>query len=380
MSGVREIIDRDLVPPDSSELISRAESLVPLLRKNAVRADELRRLPDDSVRALEEAGLFRMTRPIRHGGYGTDPATVAKVMTLIASGCPATTWVMMIYTSVGDLAEMLSDEALAEIYADPHPKIAGVFGKTGAVLESIDGGFRVRGGGRWPFNSGCHHATWDLLRVTVEGPNGASWPAFAAVPMSDLTICDDWHVMGALGTGSNTVTCGELFIPERRVTPFAKHPRSVIRMDLSAAHSVALALGMTRYALEAFLAVAKAHGIASLGYDRMIDAPVVHATVGRAAVNIKMIEAYQQWALSALDPTTGTLNPPDAAILGAGSAGCLRLAREAIEALYALSPSADIHLESPIQRLVRDVAVFEHQPGITPFINFELYGRSLCAP
>ena len=47
---------------------------------------------------------------------------------------------------MGDLAEMLSDEALAEIYAYPHPKIAGVFGKTGAVLESIDGGFRVRGG------------------------------------------------------------------------------------------------------------------------------------------------------------------------------------------------------------------------------------------
>jgi 3-hydroxy-9,10-secoandrosta-1,3,5(10)-triene-9,17-dione monooxygenase len=379
VSDVREMISRDLVPPDASELISRAESLVPLLRKNATRAEELRRLPDESVRALEEAGLFQMTRPVRHGGYGTDAATVAQVMTLIASGCPATTWVMMIYTSVGDLAEMLSDEALAEIYADPHPRIAGVFGKTGAVLQKVDGGFRVRGQGRWPFNSGCHHATWDLLRVMVEEPDGASWPAFAAVPMSDLTICDDWHVMGALGTGSNTVTCGELFIPDRRVTPFAKHPRSVIRMDLSAAHSVTLALGMTRYALEAFLAVAKAHGISNLGYDRMIDAPVVHAAVGTAAVNIKMIEAYQQWVLSALDPVTATLKPADAAIFGAGSARCLQLAREAIEGLYALCPSADIRLESPIQRLVRDVHVFEHQPGITPFINLELYGRNLCA-
>ncbi len=380
MSDVREVIDRDLAPPNASELISRAQSLVPLLRKNALRAEELRRLPDDSIRALEEAGLFQMTRPVRHGGYGTDPATVARVMTLIASGCPATTWVMMIYTSVGDLAELLSEEALAEIYADPHPRIAGVFGKSGAVLEPVDGGFRVRGSGRWPFNSGCHHAAWDLLRVTVEQPDGASWAAFAGVPMSDLTICDDWDVMGALGTGSNTVTCGELFIPERRVTPFAKHPRSVIRMDLSAAHSVTLALGMTRYALEAFLVVAKAHGISSLGYDRMIDAPVVHAAVGTTAVNIKMIEAYQQWALSAVDPSTRTLDPSDAAILGAGSARCLQLAREAIEGLYALCPSADIHLTRPIQRLVRDVHVFEHQPGITPFVNLELYGRQLCAP
>jgi alkylation response protein AidB-like acyl-CoA dehydrogenase len=360
-------------------LISRAESLVSLLRENAVKAEELRRLPDDSVRALDEAGLFRMTQPVRHGGYGTDAATVARVMTLIASGCAATTWVMMIYNAVADLAELLPQQALAEIYADAHPKIAGVFGKAGAVIEPVDGGFRVRGQGRWPFNSGCHHAAWDLLRVTVEQPDRPSGTAFAAVPMSDLTICDDWHVMGALGTGSNTVTCGELFIPEHRVGHLTGDPRSVIRMDLSVAQNVTLPLGMARHALEYFLALARTHGIAHLGYERMVDAPVVHAAVTTAAVNIKMIEAYQQWALSALDPGTGGMDQRDRAILGAGSSGCFRLAREAIEGLYALCPSAEIHLERPMQRLIRDVHVFEHQHALTPFINYELYGRVLCS-
>jgi alkylation response protein AidB-like acyl-CoA dehydrogenase len=372
-------MDRESVPPDSGELISRAEALVPLLRDNAVKAEELRRLPDDSVRALDEAGLFRMTQPVRRGGYGTDAATVAQVMTLIASGCAATTWVMMIYSAVADLAEVLPEEALAEIYSDAHPKIAGVFGKAGAVIEPVDGGFRVRGQGRWPFNSGCHHAAWDLLRVTVAQPDGDGRTAFAAVPISDLTICDDWHVMGALGTGSNTVTCGELFIPEHRVGHLTKDPRRVIRMDLSVAQNVTLPLGMARHALESFLALAKNHGIAFLGYEKMIDAPVVHAAVTTAAVNIKMIEAYQHWALSALDPGTGKMDERDRAILGAGSSCCFRLAREAIEALYAVCPSAEIHLERPIQRLIRDVHVFEHQHAITPFINYELYGRQLCA-
>jgi alkylation response protein AidB-like acyl-CoA dehydrogenase len=373
------MVDRKLEPPSSSELISRAESLVPLLRENAVKAEELRRLPDDSVRALDEAGLFRMTQPVRHGGYGTDAATVARVMTLVASGCAATTWIMMIYNAVADLAELLPEQALAEIYADAHPKIAGVFGRAGAVIEPVGGGFRVRGQGRWPFNSGCHHAAWDLLRVTVEQPDQASGTAFAAVPMSDLTICDDWHVMGALGTGSNTVTCGELFIPEHRVGHLTGDPRSVIRMDVSVAQNVTLPLGMARHALESFLALAKTHGIAHLGYERMVDAPVVHAAVTTAAVNIKLIEAYQQWALSALDPGTGGMDQRDRAILGAGSSGCFRLAREAIEGLYALCPSAEIHLDTPIQRLVRDVHVFEHQHALTPFINYELYGRVLCS-
>jgi 3-hydroxy-9,10-secoandrosta-1,3,5(10)-triene-9,17-dione monooxygenase len=131
------------VAPDG--LVGRAESLVPLLRANAARAEQLRHIPDDSVRALEEAGLFRMTRPVCRGGYGTDATTISKVMTSIASGCASTTWVMMIYSSVGERAELLSDEALAEIYASPHPKIAGVFAKSGAVVERVEGGSRARG-------------------------------------------------------------------------------------------------------------------------------------------------------------------------------------------------------------------------------------------
>jgi hypothetical protein len=44
----------------SEELISRAQALIPLLRANAILADQLGRLPDENVRALEEAGLFRV--------------------------------------------------------------------------------------------------------------------------------------------------------------------------------------------------------------------------------------------------------------------------------------------------------------------------------
>jgi len=370
--------DWKATPPSSEMLTERTASLVPRLRQNATTGEQLRRLPDDTVRALEEAGLFRMLQPIRRGGYGTDVATIAKVLTLIAGGCASTAWVMMIYNSVSELAELLSDDALSEIYADRHPRIAGVFGRAGAVIQRIEGGFRVRSGGRWPFNSGCHHATWDLLRLTVEEADGSTWPAFAAVPMAELTICDDWDVMGALGTGSSSVTCGELIIPEHRVARVPKDLQAVIRSDVSAAQNCALPLGMARYALEAFLDLARKQGINHLGYAQMGDAPVVQTAVARAAIDIKLIETYQQWALSTF-ANGSDVNPQAAALQPIGPVRCFELARGVIERLLALCPSTEIHRTKPIQRLLRDIHVFEHQHALTPFINYALYGRRLFA-
>jgi len=378
MLDVTTNTDTKPVIPSPEELIERATQLVPLLRENALKTEQLRRLSDDVVGALEESGLFRMFQPTARGGHGTDPATVSRVMTTIASGCSSTAWVMMIYNSVAQLAELLSEKALAEIYAGPHPKIAGVFGRAGAVAARVEGGFRVRDGGHWPFNSGCRHAEWDLLRLTVEEPDGSTWPAFAGVPMSDLTLCDDWDVMGAMGTGSNSVSCGALFIPEHRVAVVPKDVRSVLRTDSAAATNCALPLGMARYALEVFVELARSRGINHLGYVQMGDAPVVQSAIATAVVDIKLIECYQQWVLSPF--TNGAkIGAEDAAVMSIGSVRCFELARGVIERLLALCPSTEIHRTRPIQRLLRDMHVFEHQHAATPFINYELFGRRFFA-
>src|SRR5262249_27218000 len=155
--------------------------------------------------------------------------------------------------------------------------------------------------------------------------------------------------------------------------------RLFTRPDVSAAQGVVIPLGMARYAFEAFMELARTRGINHLGYERMVDAPVVHEAVARSAADIALIEAFQHWVLSSLDPATGR-PAADPGLLSAGGVRCWQLAREVIESLYALCPSTEIHLAKPIQRLVRDVHVFQHQHAMTPFISFELYGRKLCAP
>jgi 3-hydroxy-9,10-secoandrosta-1,3,5(10)-triene-9,17-dione monooxygenase len=363
--------------PSSEELISRAESLIPLLRANANLTAQLGRLPDENIAAIEEAGLFRMLRPVNRGGYGTDAATAAAAMTHIASGCPSTCWVMQIYSGIGRMAEILPEETLAKVYAEkPNARFAGTFGSVGAVCEAVDGGYRIRGRGRWPFNSGCHHADWDLLRVSVEESDGTTAEAFCLIPLSELTIVDDWRVMGAEGTGSNSVECGELFVPEHRVSRRIADVFKLLQVgDMGYAFIAALPLGMARYALEAFHDLAKGRGIRMLGYEKMYDSAVVQTAIATAHTNIKMIEAYQHWVLSTLKPGAERITDPQ--LTGAGGTLCYKLAREAIERLFEVCPTDEIRLDRPIQRLLRDLIAFTHQGAMAPYVNWERYGRHL---
>lgn len=366
------VLDRSGLSSD--ELIERARSLVPFLRENAPKAERLQRLTEETVLALQDAGFFRMLKAQKRGGLRVDSATFSEVMATIASGCASTIWVMSIYSSVGQLAELLSDEALDEIHVDEHARVAGAFGRSGATVEPVAGGYRVRGKGYWPFNSGCRHASWDLLRLTVQDDDGSTWPAFAAIPMRDLTIHDDWDVMGAMGTGSCSVSCEDLFIPTHRIARVPPDLRDVIDAERSAAQSCALPLGMARHALEVFLEIAGQRGINHLGYERMGDAPVVQSAVARAAIDIKLIESLQQAVLVAY--ADGSRPEPDeAAVLSIGSVRCMELARGVIESLFALAPSTEILRTKSLQRLLRDIHVFEHQHAASPFINYEIYGR-----
>jgi alkylation response protein AidB-like acyl-CoA dehydrogenase len=141
------------------------------------------------------------------------------------------------------------------------------------------------------------------------------------------------------------------------------------------AFTAALPLGMARYALEAFHDLARGRGIRMLGYDKMYDSAIVQTAVATAHTNIKMIEAYQHWVLSTLQPGAERITDP--MLTGAGGTACYKLAREAIERLFEVCPTDEIRLDRPIQRLLRDLIAFTHQGAMAPYVNWERYGRHL---
>jgi 3-hydroxy-9,10-secoandrosta-1,3,5(10)-triene-9,17-dione monooxygenase len=61
----------------------RVRALLPALR------EQLRRVPDETFKDFQEAGLFRCLQPRRYGGYELDPGTFYEAIMEVGTVCGA---------------------------------------------------------------------------------------------------------------------------------------------------------------------------------------------------------------------------------------------------------------------------------------------------
>ena len=69
------------------ELLRRAERLVPALKARAVRTEQLRQIPAETVDDLIASGLIRIGNPRRYGGHGVEVDTAFAVAWELGRGC-----------------------------------------------------------------------------------------------------------------------------------------------------------------------------------------------------------------------------------------------------------------------------------------------------
>jgi 3-hydroxy-9,10-secoandrosta-1,3,5(10)-triene-9,17-dione monooxygenase len=138
----------------------------------------------------------------------------------LASACPATGWVHMLWTAHMWLLALFPPAAQQELWSNPNTLASSVVNTVGDVVP-VDGGYRWTGRGF--FSSGVDHCNWltaavPIKRQGVEGPPERRW---LLIPREDFLILDDWYTVGLKGTGSKTVVVDDVFIPEGRTLPNA---------------------------------------------------------------------------------------------------------------------------------------------------------------
>jgi len=165
---------------------------------------------------MQEAGLFGVVQPKRHGGLELDPRVLFDIQMTLAEGCMSTAWVY------GVLAVHPFQLALFDARAqrDVWEKDAGVLVSSSyqpvGKVERADGGFVLSG--RWGFSSGCDHCDWVLLGALIPPatPNDAPDMRTFLLPRSDYKIVHDWNVFGLQATGSHGIVVEKAFVPDYR--------------------------------------------------------------------------------------------------------------------------------------------------------------------
>ena len=377
----------------SSDLITRAASVVPLLCQNAKATEENRRVVEENIEAIKEAGLFRLAVPRRFGGHQANFQTFLQVSAEMARGDGSTAWVSTLMNVCGWLAGLYPGQAQRDIYEnDPDARICGVVAPT-ATSKHADGGQVVTG--KWGFASGCMHSQWAMVGIPVVDETGDQIDqGLALVPMSDLAIEDTWFVAGMRGTASNTLVASEVFVPSHRILsvpqaivgiyPTEHKDEALYRsafVPVLALVLVGAQVGLARHALEIVKdSLAKGRGISYTFYDKSSLAPTSQLQVAEASQLIDTAFLHMMRAARDIDEAAESgeyLGFVTRARVRADVGTVARRCREAVDLLLNVHGAGSFAEFNPLQRVWRDLETCSRHAVVNPEISAELYGRAL---
>ena len=353
---------------DIGALRSAVAELVPAFQTRAGEAERLRTMPADLVIRAQEAGLFRLNLPRSLGGYELEPAATVEIFEEISRADGSAGWTLVIGNSTAFFAWLDPVVAKDLIGHQPDFVSTSMWAPLGQATAQ-PGGFAVSG--RWPFNSGCPHATWLQVGVLVtEGGRprtlacGAPDWRFAFVPARSAVIEDTWDAMGLRGTGSHHLSLsGEPVPAERLAAPFfspARHDGPLWRIPLvtlAAMFLAAVPLGIARRALEEFTAIAtrKVRGPAaqSIGCDAAVQVELARAEGALAAGRSLVFDAIGSVWDTACRGDEPSLAQRALVLLAANQA--VRAGTEAVDRVFRLAGADAVFAGHPLERCFRDI-------------------------
>jgi 3-hydroxy-9,10-secoandrosta-1,3,5(10)-triene-9,17-dione monooxygenase len=200
----------------SDEYLARVRALLPAVRERVARAEELRRLPEETFAEFQQAGLFRCIQPKRWDGFELDPVTFFQAVIEVSAVCASTGWILGVVGVHNWHLGLFPPQAQQDLWGeDTGVQLSTALAPTGAV-ERVSGGFRLSG--RWSFSSGCDYCQWVALGGIAPPQEGGAPPDARVflLPRRDYRIDDNWHVVGLCGTGSKDIVVADAFVPEYR--------------------------------------------------------------------------------------------------------------------------------------------------------------------
>src|SRR5262249_54418958 len=149
--------------PDVPKLLSRARAIAEIVHARVQETEANRRIADDVIAHMREAGLFRVLQPQAYGGFEYGFDVFAELVATIGRGCGSSAWVYGLGAVHQWFVACFPKEAQEEFWADPGAIAAGSYAPVGKTVAA-DGGYRTPG--VWGFARGCGHRPAGLRAPT----------------------------------------------------------------------------------------------------------------------------------------------------------------------------------------------------------------------
>jgi alkylation response protein AidB-like acyl-CoA dehydrogenase len=374
------------------DCLAKAKALAPVIAAAVPRIEAERQLPADLVDALHEARLFRMLMPHSLGGDEVSPVMFVRTIEEIAKADAATAWCIAQTSICSTIAKSLPRETAEEMFAN-NPRGVLAWGPTHTSAKAVvaNGGYRITG--VWPFASGSRHATWLAAHGRVHEangelrllPDGEPLEITLVVPRQQATIKDVWHVIGLKGTGSDTYSLNDVFVPDHRAIAYhaldpaewrehgALYSFNIYQLFGSA--FPAIALGIARAMLDAFEQVAKtkmpAHTTTLLRENAVVQSQV---GVAEAQWNAARTFFYAAWDEIWQAAQTKSVTIEQRVRLRMASIHATQQARQVADTSYLASGTLAVLASNPFERRFRDMHAVSQQSQ-SQFSIYETVGR-----
>ena len=372
-------------------LVERARALKPLIARDADEIERTRRLTPAVTSALVENGLYRALLPQSFGGAEAPLEIFMQMQEEIAKADASTAWCLGQCSVCAMTAAYLEADAGNEIFNTPPGILA--WGAIAHEVKAVDGGYIANA--RWDFASGMRQATWLGAHVRIVGADGTprrkadGSPEIRTIlfPATSATMHDVWDVIGLKGTGTDSYSVENLFIPEKfaalRDDPNAVREKGPLyKLTTNAVFGMgfgATSLGVARATLDAAIELARTKEPQGLAAMRENNA--VQGMIGRSEATLRAARAYLYATAAEVwrDLERGDhLTEAHRIALRIATTWTIHQSAAVVDTAYHMAGATAVFAANPFERRFRDMHAIAQQIQARD-THYEDAGRAILA-
>ena len=356
------------------DLVERARALQPLIAREANEIERTRRLTEPVVSALIENGLYRALLPKSLGGAEAPLEIFMQMQEEIAKADASTAWCLGQCGVCAMVSAYIDPEPADEIF-NVAPGILA-WGAINHTVQAVPGGYKASA--RWDFASGSRQASWLGAHVRIveadgsprKRPDGSPEIRTILFPVTSATMYDVWDVIGLNGTGTDSYSVEDLFIPEEftalRDEPTALREHGPLyRIPTQMVYSMgfgATSLGVARAMLDAATELARAKQ--PQGLAAMRDNSAVQGLIGRTEAKLRATRAYLYATAAEVwrDLARGdAFSETHRSALRLASTWTIHQSTEVVDTAYHMTGATAVFSANPFERRFRDMHAINQQ-------------------